>query len=138
MNSDKLGLFEGEDMPNVETAWLYYQRGIDFNDQINLDDTVKSNRDFFIGKQWEGVNANGLPTPVFNVLKRVTGFVVASNTTDNLKVNVTMMANAPGADHNQEIVRVIGDECDALMERNRIPALVRRFCRALSSCAKGK
>lgn len=129
MDEEKLGLFEGEDKPDVKTAWLYYQRGIDFNNQINLEDTVRSNRNFYIGKQWEGVQANGLPTPVFNVLKRVTGFIVASNTTDNLKVNVTSMTNAPGQDQSQEIVRIVGNEFDALMERNRVPALVRRFCR---------
>ena len=50
MDVDKLGLFDGEDTPNVVSAWRAYQRGKDFNNRINLDETVKSNENFFIGK----------------------------------------------------------------------------------------
>ena len=66
---EELGLFAGKDTPGIESAWQCYDRGLLFNNQINLDDTIKSNRNFYIGKQWEGVNANGLPTPVFNIIK---------------------------------------------------------------------
>lgn len=130
MSEEKLGLFNGEDLPNVETAWSFYQKGLQFNNQINLDETVKSNRNFAIGKQWEGVNANGLPQPVFNILKRVTGFIIASITTDNLKVNVTAFANTPDTDDFVEPARIVNEECDALMERNKIPTLIREFARA--------
>ena len=129
MNEEKLGLFEGEDKPTVETAWRFYRRGLDFNNQINLEETVKSNQNFAIGKQWEGVNANGLPQPVFNILKRVTGFIIASITTDNLKVNVTPMANTPDTYDFVEPARIVNEECDALMEHNKIPTLIREFAR---------
>jgi hypothetical protein len=130
MSEEKLGLFDGEDRPTVESAWKFYQKGLQFNNQINLDETVKSNRNFAIGKQWEGVNANGLPQPVFNILKRVTGFIIASITTDNLKVNVTPLANTPNTDDLVEPARIVNEECDALMEINKIPALIRDFARA--------
>lgn len=129
MSEEKLGLFEGEDTPTVEVAWTYYRRGLDFNNQINLDETVKANRNFAIGKQWEGVNANGLPQPVFNILKRVTGFIIASITTDNLKVNVTPMPNTPETDSFTEPSRIVNEECDALMEHNKVPSLIREFAR---------
>lgn len=76
--SEGLGLFRGKEKPDRETAWSLYQEALDFNQSVNLDETVKVNENFYIGKQWEGVQANGLPTPQFNVLKRVTGFVVAA------------------------------------------------------------
>jgi hypothetical protein len=50
MSEEKLGLFEGRDVPDVVTAWLLYQRAKDFNNRINLDETVKSNENFYIGK----------------------------------------------------------------------------------------
>lgn len=50
MSEQKLGLFNGEDMPNVSTAWAFYEKGLEFNNSINLDETVKSNENFFIGK----------------------------------------------------------------------------------------
>lgn len=52
-----------------ETVWAEYEKGVDFKNQLNLYDTVRSNEDFYIGKQWEGVQSNGLPTPVFNFIK---------------------------------------------------------------------
>ena len=129
MSKEKLGLFNGEDKPTVEVAWEFYEKGLQFNDAINLDDTVKTNENFFIGKQWEGVQANGLPTPVFNMLKRVVGFIIATITTDNLKVNATALDNSVNTETYQTLVRVINDECESLMEHNNIPKLVREFAR---------
>ena len=127
MSEDKLGLFDGEDKPDVRTAWNYYEEALKFNDAIDLDDTVRANENFFVGKQWEGVQANGLPTPVFNILKRVVGFVIATITTDNLKVNATALANSLGTESFQELVRIINEELEAIMEHEDIPAKVREF-----------
>jgi len=80
-------------------------------------------------KQWEGVQANGLPQPVFNILKRVAGFVTATQVTEGLKANVTALANTPKTDDLVEPCRVVNEECDALMEINKVPSLVREFCR---------
>lgn len=127
--SEDLGLFNGKDKPTAETVWSFYQKGLVFNSAVNLDETVKSNENFFIGKQWEGVQANGLPTPQFNILKRVVGFIVASITTDNIKVNATALANTPATDELVEPVRVVNEEMDALTEHNNIPSLLREFAR---------
>lgn len=129
MSEQKLGLFCGEDKPDVKLAWTLYEKGLQFNNSINLEETVRVNENMFIGKQWEGVQANGLPTPVVNILKRVVGFVIATITTDNLKVNVSPMQNSAGTDQYQEAVRIVSEECDALMEHNDIPALVRELGR---------
>ena len=43
---DTLGLFGLKDEPDVKSAWLVYDKGLKFNNQINLDDTVKSNENF--------------------------------------------------------------------------------------------
>ena len=64
-----------------------YEAGLSFNQGIELYDCVQTNENFFIGKQWEGVKSNGLPTPVFNFLKRVVLFSVANVSTDNLKLH---------------------------------------------------
>ena len=68
-----------------------YDAGLKFNRGINLYNTVQTNENFYIGKQWEGVRANGLPTPVFNFLKRVVQFSVANVSTDNLKLRAHPM-----------------------------------------------
>ena len=129
MSKTKLGLFKGEDKPTVDVAWDFYEDGREFNNQVNLDETVRVNENFFIGKQWEGVQANGLPTPVFNILKRVVGFVIATITTENLKVNVSAFANSLNTGSYMECVRIVNEECDALMKLNSVPALVREMAR---------
>ena len=85
MSSDQ-GLFGGQDRPDAASAWALYEESERFNSAIDLYDTVRVNENFYIGKQWEGVKSNGLPTPQFNFLKRVVGFIVATITTDAVKV----------------------------------------------------
>lgn len=127
--SIKLGIFAGEDKPDVKTAWEFYESGQQFNQQINLEETVKANENFYIGKQWEGVQANGLPTPVFNFLKRVVGFIVATITSDNIKVNVSALDNTPETESLNDPVRIVSEEFEALAEQNDVPALNREFAR---------
>ena len=116
-------------LPDCGTAWKLYERGLDFNSSINLEDTVRVNENFFIGKQWEGVISNGLPTPVFNFLKRVCCFTVATITSDNIKVNASPLSATPNTTSLVEPVRIINEELDALTELNNIPALMREFAR---------
>ncbi len=129
MSDEGLGVFNGKDKPDFATAWNFYEKGLQFNNSINLDETVKSNENFYIGKQWEGVQANGLPTPQFNIIKRVVGFTTATITTDNIKVNATLLNKTARADDFVEPVRIINDEFEFLTEMNDIPALMREFTR---------
>ena len=46
------GLFKGRKLPTPKITWEMYQRGRQFNQQINLEETVKVNVNFFIGNQW--------------------------------------------------------------------------------------
>lgn len=116
-------------LPDCGTAWKLYERGLDFNSSINLEDTVRVNENFFIGKQWEGVISNGLPTPVFNFLKRVCCFTVATITSDNIKVNASPLSATPNTTSLVDPVRIINEELDALTELNNIPSLMREFAR---------
>lgn len=109
--------------------WKLYKKGLDFNASINLDETVRVNENFFIGKQWEGVQANGLPTPVFNILKRVCCFIVATISSENIKVTAAPLASTPNTNQLVEPVRILNEELDALTERNAIPSLMREYAR---------
>lgn len=115
--------------PTPDLVWKQYQKGIQFNDSIHLDDTVKANENFFIGKQWEGVQSNGLPTPVFNFLKRVTLFQVASITSDNVKMQASPLGITTDRRSVQVMADIINKEFEALFEQNRIPILLREYLR---------
>ena len=129
MNSEGLGLFMGQDMPTKEVAWSYYEEALRFNNKINLEETVRVNENFYIGKQWEGVQANGLPTPQFNVLKRVTGFTVATMTSDNLRIQATPLAAYENDEELVEPVRVLNEEFERIVERNCLPKIMKEQVR---------
>lgn len=108
-----------------------YEAGLRFNQGIDLYDCVHVNENFFIGKQWEGVQANGLPTPVFNFLKRVVLFSVANVSTDNLKLHAKPLPSS--GEVPQEAVDlltdILNDQFAALFEFNKMGALIREFTR---------
>lgn len=126
-DEELLNLFKGKKIPDYRTAWEMYQKGLQFNDQINLDETIKVNRNFFIGRQWEGVNSNNLPTPQINILKRVGLFTIATIVSDNIKVSAAALANTVGTGDLKDMVRAVNDEFEAIFERNKIPAMVRKY-----------
>lgn len=80
-------------------------------------------------KQWEGVQSNGLPTPVFNFLKRVVLFTVASNTSDNIKLKASPLSAAASSGEVIRAADVITAQFEALFEHNRIPQLMREYMR---------
>ena len=117
--------------PTAESVWKKYNRGVEFKQQLWLYDTVQENENFFIGKQWEGVQANGLPTPVFNFMKRVTMFQVATITSDNIAARVTPLV-ATKEKRKLELERIaamVNDQLAMVFERNKIPALLRVYAR---------
>lgn len=58
--------------------WELYERGKEYNYSLNLYDNVNTNERFYRGDQWEGVNANGLPKPVFNIFKRIINYYTST------------------------------------------------------------
>ena len=118
-------------IPTCEEILKKYDKCFGFNQQIGLYDTVKVNEDFFIGNQWEGVQSNGLPTPTFNMFKRVINFQVSTITSDNMAIRVTGMPSTSGYTESQleRICEVINHQIAAIMERNKIVAKNREFLR---------
>lgn len=112
-----------------ERAWELYDRGRRFKEAVDLYETVNTNENFFIGKQWEGVRSNGLPTPVFNILKRDVCFLVSLVTSDNLTVQASALAASADTRKLREPVRVLNEELERLFEHNRVTALLREFAR---------
>ena len=108
-----------------------YDAGMSFNNGINLYDTVNVNENFFIGKQWEGVKANGLPTPVFNFLKRVVLFSVANVSTDNLKLHAKPLASSgrAGTKTLEALSDILNDQFAAIFEANKMGGIVREYAR---------
>lgn len=108
-----------------------YEAGLSFNRGIDLYDTVETNENFFIGKQWEGVQSHGLPTPVFNFLKRVTLFSVANVSTDNLKLHAKPMPSSGEipTELMEAFTDILNDQFAEIFERNKMGGVIREFTR---------
>lgn len=113
----------------AEKIWKLYDKGLKFNGAIDLTDCVKANENFFIGKQWEGVESNGLPTPTFNFLKQIVLHQVASITSDNIAMSASPLAAAANDKGMEQITAIVNDEFVSLFERNKITTLMREFMR---------
>ena len=112
-----------------EKIYKQFQKGLDFNNRIDLCDNVETSENFFIGRQWEGVQSNGLPTPVFNFLKRIVLHQVANITSDNITMNAKPLAAAPNDKEMDRVVSIVNEEFIALLEHNRIPNMTREYMR---------
>lgn len=118
-------------IPTHEEIWKRFEKGYGFNEQIGLYDQVTVNENFFIGNQWEGVEANGLPTPTYNMFKRVINFQVSTITSDNLVIRAIPMPSTSGVPMKEleRIADVISQQLAAIVKRNRIVAKNREFLR---------
>lgn len=117
--------------PTFEEINRKFEKAFEFNQQIGLYDTVQVNENFFVGNQWEGVQANGLPTPTFNFLKQVVNFQVSTITSDNLAMQATPLPSVSNytAAQIEQITEVINHQYAAIIERNRIVSKLREFMR---------
>ena len=123
---NEMELFGGEELcPELVNRLFDKSRG--FKSAIDLYDTVNTNENFYIGKQWEGVEANGLPTPVFNFLKKDVMFTVASITSDNIKIQVSPLAAAADSEELKEPARILTEELERIAEENGLSALLRQL-----------
>lgn len=109
--------------------WHEYDRGRQFNNQQDLEEKVRTNENFFIGRQWENVESNGLPTPVFNFLKRIVLFIVAGITSDNLKLQATQMGLDTTDLDARQLIEAVNTEFTVLFEINRVVNLLRVYMR---------
>lgn len=118
-------------IPDLAEIQKRFDKCFSFKQQIGLHDTVQVNEDFFIGNQWQGVTSNGLPTPVFNFLKQVVLFQVATITSDNLALVATPMPSVSNSTtaELEKITEIVTHQYKAIIERNRIVTKLREFLR---------
>ena len=108
-----------------------YKDGESFNTSIGLAEKVEENENFFLGRQWEGVESNGLPTPVFNFVETIIGHLVASLVTDNIKIQASSM-DVSGKYKPEDIDRacdVLNAQFERLVETEKLTSKIRKAMR---------
>lgn len=95
--------------------WEEYARGRAYNARHGLYETVKQNENFYIGRQWEGVDAPDLDKPVINILKRVVAYFIATIVSDDVAVQVSF----PGGG-DQGLGQALSSEVARVMEQAKL------------------
>lgn len=112
--------------------WLQYEAGVDYNTKINLYETVNKNERFYSGDQWNGVVSNGLPTPVFNIFKRIINYFVASILSQNTKMQFVPenVGDDPADEKEQDIkdaADLISAYSETLWEKRKMSQKLRQW-----------
>lgn len=105
---------EGE----ITRDWLLYTKGVDFASQTGFKSTVSKNERFYRGDQWHGVKANNLPTPVFNIFKRIIDYVIAYICSSPIKISYR-------AD-DERACEILNNEAEHIWEENKMEVKLKK------------
>lgn len=113
--------------------WKLYLSGQNYNNRLHPPyyKTIDINSSMYIGDQWKGVKANGLPTPVFNIFKRVINHQIASITSQDVKMNLVSeeMSDSDGIDGmtTGEVTKIMGSYFDQVWEKTKMTTKIREL-----------
>jgi hypothetical protein len=105
-----------------QSIWEEYDKGRRYNESIGLYETVKQNENFFIGKQWERLNAPDFDKPVLNFLKRVVSYQISMIVSDDISANFTL---ADETEESKFICELLSEEINTIIEKNNIKSMNR-------------
>jgi hypothetical protein len=90
-------------LENKTKDWQLYEAGKKYNNSLKPSyyDTVDANLAFFEGDQWRNLEAENMPKPVFNIIKRVGTFFVSSLTTSKTKLHFEPLLNTSMGDEQE-------------------------------------
>ncbi len=72
--------------------WELYERGKEYNESLGLYEKVNLNERFYRGDQWDGASSGGLPTPVFNIFRRIINYFTSSIMQTPIKMRYSFSA----------------------------------------------
>ena len=112
------------------TVWRQYEAGRDWKRRIGLYENARRNERFYRGDQWRG--GGDLPRPVFNVVRRVTDYLVSSAALGSVRItytddNLPFARNSREAEIIENGVKMLTLNAAYRWEHERLQSLVRRL-----------
>jgi hypothetical protein len=108
-------------LADTTKCWDLYEAGKRYNNRLNPNyyDTVEANLSFFQGDQWRNLPDTDMPKPVFNIIKRVITFFVASMTTSNIRIHYKPLGFANDVPHMEGVdpVEVANEQTKTLLDK---------------------
>ncbi len=111
---------------SAESIYREYKKGVSYNTSLELYETIRKNENFYIGKQWEGLNAPDLAKPVINVLKRVVSYFISMIVADDVTAKFTPFKKT---EKNELAAKALNTEVARVIEEAELKALSREALR---------
>lgn len=118
----------------ITDEWQKLLDGRRYNNTLDppYNESVNLNIEMFNGNQWKNVEANGMPTPVFNIIKRAITFFVASITSSKTSIKLEPLEYAeeesqqtPEMQNQQRISEIASAEIGNLFEKFKMDNRIR-------------
>ncbi len=114
-------------------AWEQYEAGRAYKQRIGLYETVGRNRRFYCGDQWgQSASDRALPQPVFNIVRRVTDYLIGAVAGGRLSVTYSddgllPHPHAEGQEHLQKSLAALNQHMVYRWENCHMDRLVYRL-----------
>ncbi|MBE6894537.1 MAG: phage portal protein [Ruminococcaceae bacterium] len=109
----------GENKLNCRSIWQEYQKDLAYKNRLNLFDKTKQQQNFFLGRQWEGLNAPDLEKPVLNFVKRVVNYLISTLMVQDVAINLK------SKDTEIRLVDALEKELEKINEASRFKTKLR-------------
>lgn len=113
-----------------ENLWDKYEKLVRYNSSFrpnkNYYESVKVWNAFYNGDQWLGLEGDTeLPHPTFNIIKRISEFMIASLTSSDIAVNIEPLENLVEQDGEFKISDFLNAEIKNIFEKCNLRAKVK-------------
>jgi hypothetical protein len=107
-----------------QQIWEEYSKGTAYKTAIGLYEDVEYNTNFYLGKQWEGVNAPNIEKPVVNLFKPAIDYYVSMLASDDIGVTCDFPQQADAV--IKEVVEYITqNQLESVLEATKLKAEAR-------------
>ena len=77
-----------EEKLTCHSIWQEYQKDLSYKNGLDLFGKTEQHHNFFLGRQWEGLDAPDLEKPVLNFVKRVVNYLMSVLMVQDVAINL--------------------------------------------------
>ena len=114
-----------------EQIYAEYETIRSYKSTLNLFEAVKQNENFYLGDQWNGVNAPNIEKPVINILRQGIDYYVSNTVSDDISVQVDVPEDL-SEETKKVFEQVVSDEIDRVFEDIKFKSKQREFIKNCS------